>query len=91
MIELLNNTWHNFEEQDLIKITQIKQSTSILELYHGPTAAFKDFGLQLAAAFFNKLFKHKIKQLLFLEQHQEIQAQQPSMLVKISKSLKVLY
>ena len=49
VIELLNNTWHNFEEQDLIKITQIKQSTSILELYHGPTAAFKDFGLQLAA------------------------------------------
>ena len=32
VIELLNNTWHNFEEQDLIKITQIKQSTSILEL-----------------------------------------------------------
>ena len=26
----------------------------ILELFHGPTAAFKDFGLQLAAAFFDK-------------------------------------
>ena len=61
VIELLNNTWHNFEEQDLIKITQIKQSTSILELYHGPTAAFKDFGLQLAAAFFNKTLQTQNK------------------------------
>ena len=59
--EVLNNTWHNFSEKDLIKIFDIDESTSILELFHGPTAAFKDFGLQLAAAFFNKTLQTKNK------------------------------
>ena len=51
---MLDNTWHDFAEKDLIKIVEINETTSVLELFHGPTAAFKDFGLQLAAAFFNK-------------------------------------
>ena len=52
--EVLENTWHDFEEKDYLKIVDINESLSVLELFHGPTAAFKDFGLQLAAAFFNK-------------------------------------
>ena len=59
--EVLNNTWHDFSEKDLIKIFDIDESTSILELFHGPTAAFKDFGLQLAAAFFNKTLQTQNK------------------------------
>ena len=59
--EVLNNTWHNFSEKDLIKIFDIDESTAILELFHGPTAAFKDFGLQLAAAFFNKTLQTQNK------------------------------
>ena len=51
---LLDETWHHFDKKDLINIFEIDKSISILELFHGPTAAFKDFGLQLAAAFFNK-------------------------------------
>ena len=50
---LLDETWHHFDKKDLINIFEIDKSISILELFHGPTAAFKDFGLQLAAAFFN--------------------------------------
>ena len=52
--EILNNTWHDFDVKDLINIKSINESIKVLELFHGPTAAFKDFGLQLAAAFFNK-------------------------------------
>ena len=59
--EVLDDTWHDFEEEDLIKIFEIDESSSILELFHGPTAAFKDFGLQLAAAFFNKTLQDKKK------------------------------
>lgn len=51
---ILDQTWHDFTEKDLIKIIKLNDSISVLELFHGPTAAFKDFGLQLAAAFFNK-------------------------------------
>ena len=59
--DLLDNTWHNFSEGDLIKIFDISETTSVLELFHGPTAAFKDFGLQLAAAFFNKTLQKQNK------------------------------
>ena len=59
--EVLNNTWHDFSQKDLIKIFDIDESTKVLELFHGPTAAFKDFGLQLAAAFFNKTLQAQNK------------------------------
>jgi len=53
VIRLLDKTWHNFESDELIEIYDIDKDLSVLELFHGPTAAFKDFGLQLAASFFN--------------------------------------
>ena len=74
--ELLDKTWHNFDKKDLINIIEINEKISILELFHGPTAAFKDFGLQLAAAFFNKTLENLNKTQLYLVQHQEIQDQQ---------------
>ena len=52
-IKIIEDTWHDFEHQDLIGIKTFN-NVSILELFHGPTAAFKDFGLQLAAAFLTK-------------------------------------
>ena len=52
--ELLDHTWHDFSDEDFAPIHNLDESKSILELFHGPTAAFKDFGLQLAAAFFDK-------------------------------------
>lgn len=59
--QILDKTWHDFEKKDFIDIFNINDSTSILELFHGPTAAFKDFGLQLAAAFFNKTLQTQKK------------------------------
>jgi len=59
--QLLDETWHDFDKKDLINIFEINQKISILELFHGPTAAFKDFGLQLAAAFFNKTLESQNK------------------------------
>ena len=59
--DMLDNTWHDFAEKNLIKIVEINETISVLELFHGPTAAFKDFGLQLAAAFFNKTLETENK------------------------------
>ncbi|MDC0244283.1 threonine synthase [Pseudomonadota bacterium] len=64
-ISILESTWHDFEHQDLIGIREFN-SVSILELFHGPTAAFKDFGLQLAAAFFNKVLESENKTAIVL-------------------------
>jgi threonine synthase len=64
-ISIVESTWHDFEHQDLIGIKDFN-SVSILELFHGPTAAFKDFGLQLAAAFFNKVLEAENKTAIVL-------------------------
>ena len=64
-IEIVENTWHDFEHQDLVGIQTI-ENISVLELFHGPTAAFKDFGLQLAAAFFNKVLEKEDKTAIVL-------------------------
>ena len=39
-IKIVENTWHDFEHQDLVGIQTI-ENISVLELFHGPTAAFK--------------------------------------------------
>ena len=64
-ISIVESSWHDFEHQDLIGIKEL-DSVSILELFHGPTAAFKDFGLQLAAAFFNKVLESENKTAIVL-------------------------
>ncbi|MDG1961158.1 MAG: threonine synthase [SAR86 cluster bacterium] len=64
-INIVESTWHDFEHQDLIGIKDFN-SVSILELFHGPTAAFKDFGLQLAAAFFNQVLEAENKTAIVL-------------------------
>ena len=64
-IVIVESAWHDFEHKDLIGIREF-DSVSILELFHGPTAAFKDFGLQLAAAFFNKVLESENKTAIVL-------------------------
>lgn len=64
--KILDKTWHDFEKKDYIDIFNINETVSILELFHGPTAAFKDFGLQLAAAFFNKTLQTQNKTAIVL-------------------------
>ena len=64
-ISIVESTWHDFEHQDLIGIKDFN-SVSIIELFHGPTAAFKDFGLQLAAAFFNQVLEAENKTAIVL-------------------------
>ena len=43
----------NFDTEDICPITAIDQDTYILELWHGPTSAFKDMALQCLPNFFS--------------------------------------
>ena len=64
-LNIVESTWHDFEHIDLVGIKKL-HNVSVLELFHGPTAAFKDFGLQLAAAFFNKVLESENKTAIVL-------------------------
>jgi len=43
VLALLDNTWHDFSKENFVDIHKLDNNKSILELFHGPTSAFKDF------------------------------------------------
>ena len=54
-LQLLMNEAYgdNFDSKDICPITTINENTHILELWHGPTSAFKDMALQCLPLFFS--------------------------------------
>jgi len=47
----------NFDTPDIAPLVKIDETMSILELWHGPTAAFKDMALQIMPYFLSKAAK----------------------------------
>lgn len=47
----------NFDTPDIAPLVKIDETMSILELWHGPTAAFKDMALQIMPHFLSKAIK----------------------------------
>jgi threonine synthase len=45
--ELIARSYTTFSHPDIAPIVRLDELTSVLELFHGPTLAFKDFALQL--------------------------------------------
>ena len=66
VLSILDNTWHDFAHEDIAPLKHLNNDMAVLELFHGPTAAFKDFGLQLAAAFFNEVLTKNNKTAVVL-------------------------
>ena len=55
---IVEKSYSKFNEKNVVKITDIGEN-KILELYHGPTLAFKDIAMQ----FIGHLYDHHIKNL----------------------------
>ena len=55
---IVEKSYSKFNEKNVVKITEIGEN-KILELYHGPTLAFKDIAMQ----FIGHLYDHHLKNL----------------------------
>ena len=55
---IVEKSYSKFNEENVVKITNIGEN-KILELYHGPTLAFKDIAMQ----FIGHLYDHYLKNL----------------------------
>lgn len=53
--EIVARSYPTFTHPDIAPIVQLDERTSVLELFHGPTLAFKDFALQLLG----NLYEHQ--------------------------------
>lgn len=59
-------TYDNKFSENIINIDKLSQSENILNLYHGPTLAFKDFALQLLGNIYDYILKKKKIELTIL-------------------------
>lgn len=55
--DLIYKSYRNFDTKERASIKQLDDDLWVLELFHGPTLAFKDFALQLLG----NLYEHQIK------------------------------
>ena len=55
--DLIKNSYENFDSEERAPLKQLSDDLWVLELFHGPTLAFKDFALQLLG----NLYEHQIK------------------------------
>ena len=45
-LDLLKDAYSTFDEKDVVKLEKLEDNRWILELFHGPTLAFKDIAMQ---------------------------------------------
>ncbi len=58
--EIVKKSYSNFREKDVVKIVDLNQ-LKILELFHGPTLAFKDIAMQLIGNMYEHFLKSNNK------------------------------
>ena len=57
--KLIKLAYQNFEHSSVAPLRRLDKNLSILELFHGPTLAFKDFALQLLGHFFDEVLRRR--------------------------------
>ena len=72
--EISREEWHalskkayaKFDESDVAPLKRLTEKTYVLELFHGPTLAFKDFALQLLGLLYKRQVERTGQQLAVL-------------------------
>ncbi len=63
---IINTTYKNFNHQKIAPLFNIDKNKYILELFYGPTFAFKDYALQFLGHLFSYLLKKRKKKITVL-------------------------
>ena len=54
--DLVNDSYKNFRIDDVVKVRKLGK-LNLLELFHGPTLAFKDIAMQVLGNMYEKILK----------------------------------
>ena len=66
IFEIASKAYRNFVGDDAATLLELRNNKFILELFHGPTLAFKDFALQLLGGIFDKFLYDENKSITIL-------------------------
>ena len=61
--EIINKSYASFSHKDTTPLNQINKNEYLLELFHGPTLAFKDCAMQLLGSLFEHFLKKQGKKI----------------------------
>ena len=62
LISLISKSYSNFRSNEVVKISELG-NLKVLELFHGPTLAFKDIAMQLIGNFYQYHLEHDQKKI----------------------------
>ena len=57
LMSMIINAYSKFKCEERCKMVSLSENHKLLELFHGPTFAFKDFAMQMIAQMFNQALK----------------------------------
>ena len=63
---ILKNTYKNFDHDNVAPLVKIEKNKYILELFYGPTFAFKDYALQFLGNLFSHVMRNSNKKITIL-------------------------
>jgi threonine synthase len=66
ILRMCEDTYSNFNHQDVAPLHKFEDNLYILELFHGPTLAFKDYAMQFLSRAFNQALQNKNKRGIIL-------------------------
>ena len=64
--KIINESYNNFSHEKIAPVTSIEKNKYILELFYGPTFAFKDYALQFLGSLFSYALPRASKKLTVL-------------------------
>ena len=64
--DIASQAYSHFPSKEAIKLKEVEKGNYLLELFHGPTLAFKDFAMLLLAQFFETSLSKKNKSITIL-------------------------
>ncbi|MDP6182112.1 MAG: threonine synthase [SAR86 cluster bacterium] len=64
--DLVQETYKVFEVNDVVELVELEKNRQVLELFHGPTLAFKDVAMQLLGSLLDHFAKEQGKKIAVL-------------------------
>jgi len=64
--KIIDQTYKNFRKKNIAPLVKIDNNKYILELFHGPTLAFKDYALQFLGNLISSFLENKNKKITIL-------------------------
>ncbi len=66
LYEMCRQVYSNFNHEEVVPIKKLDTNLYIMELFYGPTFAFKDYAMQFLANVFDYVLKEKKKKILIV-------------------------